>query len=80
MLWWKRKPKQEEVLRPGLCECTHNRSSHENGKGKCHATEDDWPDGSSCACQIYIRAEDDNDGDVQPETPSLSELEKMYQL
>lgn len=75
-------PAQPEYLRPGTCECGHDRCSHVDGKGKCCAgfpADKEWPDGADCACQIFIR--DDDDGpDGAPEAPSPTELEKLYKL
>lgn len=69
-------------LKPGICECGCNRSTHVNGKGKCCAEyppDSEWPNGARCACQVYIRDED-NDGGDEPEVPSPSELERIFQL
>ncbi len=82
-MFWNRNPKQEEeVLRPGRCECTHIRSAHEKGKDACHAWHpptDDFPSGGKCACQVFIRDDDDGGDDPDPEIPSPSELETLYQ-
>jgi len=86
-MFWNRKPKPEdspkpleEIMRPGLCECEHERCCHENGKGRCHAEfppDEEWPKGAWCACQIFIR-DDSDETNPQPETPSPAELEKLY--
>lgn len=81
-MFWNRKPKVEEVMKPGKCECEHERCCHEKGKGKCHASfppDKEWPYGSGCACQVFILDDDDDAGPL-PETPTPSELEKIYQL
>lgn len=78
MSWWK-KEKNPAALLPGECECGHNRCSHVDGVGACKAVEDEWPEGSACACMIYIRDDDDEDGNAEPEPdPSIGELERIY--
>jgi hypothetical protein len=81
MWFFQKKPKQQdEVLRPGNCECGHIRCCHRKGVGRCNVeypVYDGWPYGGNCACDIYIRAKD-NDPYVEPETPTPSELEKLY--
>lgn len=81
-MWWPWKKKEDEILKPGKCECDHNRSSHEKGKGKCHITfaaDKEYPFGASCACQVYIRDKDEGGNSYDPGTPSPAELEKLYQ-
>jgi len=80
MFWWS-KPK--EPLKPGICECGHARCLHKKGTGRCNKN---WGPSdkhlgylSVCACEIYIPKKDDNDDDPQPDTPSPSELEALYQ-
>ena len=76
-------PLPDEVLKPGICECDHARSSHVGGKGQCtveYPPDEEWPRGAKCACEIFILDDDDDEGDDEPETPSPSELEKMLQL
>jgi hypothetical protein len=71
----------EPPLKPGICECEHERSTHVGGKGKCCAEyppDKEWPRGAQCACQLFI-LNDDDDGDDDPETPSPAELEWLYQ-
>lgn len=68
------------ILRPGICECEHERCAHEFGKGKCRAcypADKEWPDGAECACQIFI-LDEDSDDDHQPESPSPEELERLF--
>jgi hypothetical protein len=73
----------EPPLKSGVCMCSHQRCTHENGKGRCHGqfkpnTEHNDTDGwLHCGCQIYIPKKDDPP-DPQPETPSPSELEELY--
>jgi len=72
--------KQLQHLRPGPCECEHDRSSHVNGTGRCKgmwAPDEETPEWNECSCQIYIR-DDDGGGDASPETPSPSELEELF--
>ena len=70
-----------EMLKPGICECEHDRCVHKNGRGKCcgHWPPDKetnyWTD---CSCQLFIPEKDDDAAD-SPETPSPSELEKLWQ-
>lgn len=64
--WLKRKP-----LTPGLCECTHNRSSHVKGRGHCTVCID-YSENVRCACQIYIPAS------VPKENLGVEELERIY--
>ena len=75
----------EPPLKPGRCECQHNRCAHIHGKGKCHAGfppkserngSEEW---RYCVCQIFIPVDDDNDDEEEPETPSPSELERLWQ-
>lgn len=81
MAFWHRK---KEDLKPGTCECGHSRSAHKKGKFRCMADFppcDEHPEvWADCACQIYIRDEDDDDdgspGDAG--TPSPGELEELY--
>lgn len=71
---------EEPELRPGTCECTHERCAHVGGKGRCAAAfpaDAEWPKGAVCACQMFIR-DDDNNGENDPETPSPKELERLY--
>lgn len=75
-MWWNRKPKPE--LTPGLCECNHNRSSHDEGVGECNVRFPDRP-GWGCACLVYIRKKDSDDPGPEPVTPTPGELEKLYQ-
>jgi hypothetical protein len=79
-LIWRRSITPETPLKPGLCECKHERSCHELGKGECHAEyppDEEWPHGARCACQIFILDRDDDDKD-EPKTPSPEELERLY--
>jgi len=72
----------EPPLKPGVCECEHDRCNHVGGKGKCtvaYPADLEWPDGAICSCEIYIRDDDNDDGD-EPETPTPSELQKLYRL
>jgi hypothetical protein len=72
-------------LKPGVCQCSHQRCAHISGKGKCYAqykphSKDNDTDGwLHCGCQIYIPKKDDPP-DAQPETPapSADELERMF--
>lgn len=56
-----------QPMKPGKCECTHNRSSHENGTGKCVVRTAEY---AQCACQIYI-------ADVNGRDPELEQLRKI---
>jgi hypothetical protein len=80
-MWpFKKKPEQVEELKPGTCECSHLRSCHVDGKGRCKVgfpRSEEWPNGAVCACQVYIR-DDDDDEDPEPDTPTPSELEQLY--
>jgi hypothetical protein len=70
----------EPPLRPGTCECDHERCCHIDGKGKCKAEfppDKEWPRGAYCACEIFI-LDKDNGSDGTPQTPSPSELEELW--
>ncbi len=73
----------EPPLKPGICECTHARCHHKDGKGSCFAqyepnSEENKTDfWLGCACQCFI-LDDDDDDDGDPETPSPKELERLY--
>lgn len=71
-------------LRPGICECSHIRSIHVEGKGVCtrgYPKSKEWPDGARCACQIFIPKKNDPGDDAPaPPTPSAEELERMINL
>lgn len=72
--------KPEAPLKPGTCECDHERCSHEKGTGRCHVEyppDKEWPLGAGCACQIFILDKDDGEDPV-PEAPTPSQLERMY--
>jgi hypothetical protein len=72
----------EPPIMPGICECGHIRCLHVGGKGKCaksYPPSDKWPTGAICACQMFIKNNDDDDGEDEPETPSPEELERLYQ-
>lgn len=74
-------PLPAEVLKPGICECGHDRCIHVGGKGRCtaeHPSDKEWPRGAHCAFQLFI-LDDDDDDEGEPETPTPSELEKLYQ-
>lgn len=88
MSWFNRKSAENsdpppkispEPLTPGKCECGHARCNHIGGNGKCMATEPEWEAGDVCACQLYIRDDDADDGDAEPEPtdPEVAELEKL---
>jgi hypothetical protein len=88
---WFRKPKpKEEALKPGICECGHDRCHHRNGKDNCvvdltetvskemrDAKPNSW---WSCSCQIFILDEDDDDDDDSPETPIDPELAQLKKI
>jgi hypothetical protein len=80
--WSKKQPEPE--LKPQICQCTHIRSVHEQGKSRCHAgypVDDEWPHGAHCACQIFIPYKDPGDDEPpKPVDPSLDEIEKIYKL
>ena len=86
MRWfgWFRSPetKPEEPLKPGVCQCSHNRSTHVGGKGKCKGEfppDEEMNYWTDCACQIFI-LDKDNGGDDTPEPspdPAVKELERM---
>lgn len=68
-----------QPLKPGKCECTHFRCSHNEGRHRCRVvfkTENGLV--TACACQIYIKYEDDDSGgddSVKPENgPSEKEV------
>ena len=68
-----------DLWRPGLCECEHERCAHVGGKGQCSVAfppDKEWP-GSRCACQVYIRDNGDFGSGTIP-TPSPAELERMF--
>ena len=73
----------EVPMKPGTCECSHDRCHHIGGKGHCavgyepNSEENNTGKWQYCACQIFIR-DDDDDEDDEPETPTPSELERMY--
>lgn len=76
----KRENNPEQFLRPGLCECEHDRSAHVGGKGRCKgsfAPDEETDYWTGCSCQIYIR-DDEGGDDPIPETPTPAELEKLY--
>jgi hypothetical protein len=67
----------EPPLTPGRCECGHLRCVHLFGKERCGMNwppSEKWPTGSHCGCQVFIRKKNDDDGEVEPETPSPAEL------
>lgn len=71
----------EPPLKAGICECTHLRCSHIEGRGRCSLVfepSEKFPRGSFCSCQVFIPRKD-NYGENEPETPSPEELEKLYQ-
>jgi ferredoxin-thioredoxin reductase catalytic subunit len=73
-------PEDLSNLRPGNCECDHNRSSHIKGKWECKASippDEEFNEWTECACQIYIEDKDNDNGD-NDNTPSPEELEKLY--
>ncbi len=73
----------ETPMKPGKCECSHERCAHVGGKGRCVAEyppDKVWLNGAICSCQIYIPSkDDDDDGEDDPETPSPAELERLWQ-
>lgn len=80
---WMRKQAEPE-LKPGICECDHERCYHVKGKGECTVG---WPDdgfekGFKCACEIYIRDDDSGGGEDSPEPtdPAVEELERLSKL
>ncbi len=85
---WFKKPKVEE-LKPGICECDHERCHHVGGKGKCRVdvTEetpkelrDQFPQMCwTCACQIFI-LDEDGGSDKPPETPIDPEIVELKKL
>lgn len=77
---WPFRKEIPEQLKPGKCECGHKRCSHTEGTGACntdYGISNEFPKGAHCACKIYIR-DSDNGGSPEPETPTPSELEKLY--
>lgn len=81
--WLKRLFRKEEAearfLRPGTCECDHERCCHVKGRGKCKAEyppDKETPYWTGCTCQVYI-PDSNSDGDPDP-TPTPSELEELY--
>lgn len=89
-MFWRKKPVSPiEPASPGICQCGHLRCFHEQATGRCHVgypKNSKWPNGSQCACQIFILdpnadIDDDDDDDDRPEdypTPSPTELEKIF--
>lgn len=80
MRWfgWFRKP---EVLKPGICECSHIRCAHIGGKGRCVVSLGV----ARCACMIFIRDEEEDDGGGEPlkpvpVDPELAELRRIAKL
>lgn len=73
-----------EPLKPGICECGHRRCYHVKGSAACTVgfpAKEGWPNGSSCACEIFILdpdGDDDDDEGYDDPTPSPEELEKLY--
>lgn len=74
-------------LKPGYCECGHERCCHERGVGACDVLipADEKIAQGTCACQIYIfdpdEDGDDNDETPEPEPdPSVKELERISSL
>lgn len=70
-------------LKPGECECGHQRCSHLAGKARCLGmfppnTFDGITEWTHCSCQIYIRKEERDPGGDQTPTPTPAELEKLY--
>lgn len=74
--------KPAEPLKPGICECGHERCCHERGIGRCtvgYPADNEWPDGAQCACKVYIFDPDADDGDDDGlPAPSPDELESLY--
>jgi len=85
-----KRPSKPESLLPGKCECGHSRCCHIDGKGACRVAicrdDDDKPlpqsEWAICACQIYIRDDDDDSGDGPdtPIDPEVAELERINKL
>jgi len=68
-----------------VCECERDRCCHVNGVGRCkveYPPEKDWPEGSMCACQKFIRDDDNDGGEDQPEPvdPEVVELNRLSKL
>ena len=78
--WWYglfRKPEEDE-LEPDTCQCGHARCSHEKGRYKSHVYFVEGPaKGRQCACQIFIKKGGRGKGS-SPVTPSVDELERMF--
>lgn len=72
-------PGVEENLTPGVCMCRHSRNGHVKGKYSCkvqNPPDQEFHYWSDCACQIYIKDEDEGGEDTP--TPSPDELERMF--
>jgi hypothetical protein len=74
-------------LKPGYCECGHERCMHTAGSGACGVgfpPDEHKKEWTSCACAIYIYDPDeDGDDDDTPEPepdPSVKELERIGRL
>jgi hypothetical protein len=65
MWFWRKK-----VLKPGVCECGHLRSSHVGGSKRCKINLE-----YRCACDIYIPATPEVGPDLEVE-----QLRKMTGL
>ena len=81
---WRERWRAREIenLRPGMCQCGHQRCSHVEGRRECKVQFTPAENGglgwTRCACQTYIRDRDDNGGEPSGDpTPSPQELEKM---
>lgn len=77
---WPFTKKENEFLKPGECECGHNRCSHKNGKGRCKGIRQYETYWANCSCQIYIPKKDDGGDDDTVPAPTPAELEKMFQI
>ena len=89
---WPFKKKEIEIetsvveLKPGICECDHNRCYHEKGVGRCHVNMDHTHKKEDlqgihwrCACEIYIR-KSDSGGDNPPEIPDDPEVVELKKI
>jgi hypothetical protein len=79
----RKKAEPDEPLKPGTCQCGHERCHHMEGKGKCSVAYRHDSDGIrwGCACQIYIPRRDKGYVDPPPSSPSPSgEVEELERL
>ena len=71
---------KQPPIKNGVCVCGHNRNVHQDGHDRCRVSNgisEKFPDGSNCACDIYIEK---TEAPKPPEDKVAKELERMIGL